>query len=135
MTRTSSDSRMARSDSAQTSDGKPSPNQTSVVLGVLGYVASYQVGYGPCTWLILSEVFPIRIRSSALGLGTMVNFGANLLVASAFEVQRQALGSSGLFALFCGISLLGVVFEYAYVIETKGLSLEEIEAKLEGESS
>ncbi|KAA8492444.1 D-xylose-proton symporter-like 3, chloroplastic [Porphyridium purpureum] len=113
------------------SSGALSTSQQIVIaLGVLGYVGSYQIGFGPCTWLVLSEIFPIRIRSSALGLGTLTNFGSNLVVASVFEAQRQALGSSGLFGLFAVIALLAVAFEYSFVIETKGLSLEEIERKI-----
>ena len=70
------------------------------------------------------------MRSSALGCGTLVNFGSNLLVTGFFEIERQSLGEGLLFAQFFMISLLATWFTSAWVFETQGLSLEQIEKKL-----
>jgi SP family galactose:H+ symporter-like MFS transporter len=83
--------------------------------------------------LILSEIFPLRIRSAAVSLGTLANFSSNLLVTLLFEAERLALGESLLFLQFGIIGLLATLFTYFYVFETRGLSLEEIETKLKGE--
>lgn len=91
------------------------------------YVGGYQVGFGPIAWLILSEIFPLRVRSSALAVGTVANFGSNLAVAALFEPLRQSVGSAVLFSGFTLISIAAIAFEYTSVPETKGKTLEEIE--------
>ena len=64
---------------------------------IFAYVGCYQIGFGPITWLILSEVFPLGIRASAVSVGTLANFGSNLLVTLLFELERQSLGESLVF--------------------------------------
>ena len=73
------------------------PNQAAVIACILVFVGCYQIGFGPITWLILSEIFPLRIRSAAVSIGTLANFGSNLLVALLFEAEREQLGESALF--------------------------------------
>ena len=81
---------------------------------------------------MLSEVFPLKVRSAALSMGTLANFGSNLLVALLFELERVNLGESLLFGQFALIALAATFFTNKYVFETRGLSLEEIETKLKG---
>lgn len=85
----------------------------------------------PITWLILSEVFPIRVRAAAVSVGSLLNFGSNYLVGTVFELSRAKVGEPALFATFATIAALSVAFVFAKVPETRGLSLEEIEAKIE----
>lgn len=106
------------------------PNQTGIIACILAFVGSYQIGFGPITWLVLSEIFPLRIRSAAVSIGTLANFGSNLLVAALFEAERLSVGEPVLFAQFALIAAAATAFTYAYVFETRGLSLEEIEDKL-----
>ena len=61
--------------------GPEGPNTNAIIACILAFVGSYQLGFGPITWLILSEIFPLRIRSAAVSIGTLANFGSNLLVA------------------------------------------------------
>jgi len=56
----------------------------------------------PVTWLVLSEIFPLRVRSAAVSIGTLANFGSNLLVALVFESEREVIGESALFGQFAG---------------------------------
>ncbi len=106
------------------------PNQAGIIGCILAFVGSYQIGFGPITWLVLSEIFPLRIRSAAVSIGTLSNFASNLLVAGVFESERKYFGESLLFGQFTIIGLMAFVFTYVYVFETRGLSLEEIEKKL-----
>lgn len=106
------------------------PNQAAVIACILVFVGAYQIGFGPITWLILSEIFPLRIRSAAVSIGTLANFGSNLLVTLLFEAERKNLGESTLFFQFAVVALAATVFTNKYVFETRGLSLEEIEGKL-----
>lgn len=108
----------------------PDLNQIAIIISILFFVGSYQIGFGPISWLILSEIFPLRIRSTAVSIGTLVNFGSNLLVATLFELERVSLGEGVLFGQFTIIALFATIFTYKYVFETRGLSLEEIEVKL-----
>ena len=106
------------------------PNQAAVIDCILAFVGSYQIGFGPITWLVLSEVFPLQVRSAAISIGTLANFGSNLLVALLFELERVNLGEAALFGQFAVIALVATLFTNKYVFETRGLSLEEIETKL-----
>jgi len=110
--------------------GPEGPNQVAVISCILAFVSGYQIGFGPMTWLILSEVFPLRIRSAAVSIGTLANFTSNLLVALLFEAERVSLGESALFGQFAIIAAAATLFTYNNVFETRGLSLEDIEKKL-----
>ena len=105
-------------------------SQFGIIAAMFLFVGSYQIGFGPITWLILSEIFPLRVRSGAISLGAFTNFASNLLVTLVFESERQLLGEPLLFLQFALISLLSVIFTSIYVFETRGLSLEQIEEKL-----
>ncbi|PSS04544.1 D-xylose-proton symporter-like [Actinidia chinensis var. chinensis] len=100
------------------------------VVALLLYVGCYQMSFGPIGWLMISEIFPLRLRGRGLGIAVLVNFGANALVTFAFSPLKALLGAGILFFIFGGIAILSLVFIYFIVPETKGLSLEEIEAKL-----
>jgi MFS family permease len=113
-----------------TAAGTGEPNQAAIIACILAFVGCYQVGFGPITWLVLSEIFPLRVRSAAVSMGTLANFGSNLLVALLFEWERQNLGEGILFGQFALIALAATLFTAKYVFETRGLSLEEIETKL-----
>lgn len=78
----------------------------------------------------MSEIFPLRIRSAAVSIGTLANFGSNLLVALLFEAERESLGEAALFGQFGLIAAAATVFTFVNVFETRGLSLEGIEEKL-----
>ena len=106
------------------------PNQPAIISCILLFVGCYQIGFGPITWLILSEIFPLKIRSAAVSLGTLANFASNLLIALVFEAERLSIGESLLFLQFAVIAGLATLFTYTSVFETRGLSLEEIEEKL-----
>lgn len=100
------------------------------VTALLLYVGCYQVSFGPIGWLMISEIFPLRLRGRGLGLAVLINFAANALVTFAFSPLKALLGAGILFYIFGGIAVLSLVFIFFIVPETKGLSLEEIEAKI-----
>jgi hypothetical protein len=114
--------------------GAAGPSQGLVIACVVAFVGCYQVGFGPVTWLILSEVFPLKIRSAAVSVGTLANFGSNFLVALLFDLERANLGEGLLFGQFALIALAAVAFINAQVPETRGLTLEEIEAQIMGDA-
>ncbi|XP_057456866.1 D-xylose-proton symporter-like 2 [Lotus japonicus] len=99
------------------------------VVGLLLYVGCYQISFGPIGWLMISEIFPLRLRGRGLSIAVLVNFGANALVTFAFSPLKALLGAGILFYIFCAIAVASLVFIFFVIPETKGLTLEEIEAK------
>mmetsp|Transcript_43367 Transcript_43367/g.134036 ORF Transcript_43367/g.134036 Transcript_43367/m.134036 type:complete len:149 (-) Transcript_43367:156-602(-) len=97
------------------------------------YVSGYQVGFGPIGWLMISEVFPVSVRGSALSVAAVVNFGTNIAVALTQEVLRDLLTPAGVFFTYLALSLVSLLFVHFVVPETKGKTLEEIEAMLAGQ--
>ncbi|KAF8395155.1 hypothetical protein HHK36_019096 [Tetracentron sinense] len=100
------------------------------VAALLLYVGCYQISFGPISWLMVSEIFPIRTRGRGISLAVLTNFGSNAIVTFAFYPLKELLGAGNLFLLFGGIALLSLLFVALIVPETKGLSLEEIESNL-----
>jgi sugar porter (SP) family MFS transporter len=97
------------------------------VISLMAYVGSFAISLGPIFWLLISEIYPLKIRNSAEGLAATFNWGANLLITLTFLTLVEKLGPSGTFWIY-GISAIAAgVFSYFYVPETKGRSLEEIE--------
>nr|ACF87321.1 unknown [Zea mays] len=97
---------------------------------LLLYVGAYQVSFGPISWLMVSEIFPLRTRGRGISLAVLTNFGSNALVTFAFSPLKELLGPANIFFLFGVIAVLSLVFVILVVPETKGLSLEEIESKI-----
>lgn len=102
------------------------------VIALLLYVGSYQVSFGPISWLMVSEIFPLRTRGRALSITVLLNFAANALVTFSFSPLEAAIGTAATFLIFGIIGIISLIFIIFKVPETKGLSLEEIEAKLAG---
>jgi sugar porter (SP) family MFS transporter len=98
------------------------------VVGLMLYVGSFAVGLGPVFWLLISEIYPLRVRGKAMAAATLANWGSNLLVALTFLSLVQALGSAGAFWLYAAVGVAAWLFSYFLVPETRGRSLEEIEA-------
>jgi len=98
------------------------------VVCLMLYIASFAIGLGPVFWLLISEIYPFRIRGLAMGVATVVNWGANFLIALTFLSLSSALTQSGAFWLYGIITIGALVFTVRMVPETKGRTLEQIEA-------
>ena len=104
-----------------------SPSPALLLSLILVYVACFAVGLGPATWVLMSELFPTRVRGRAMSLATISLWAACLLVSSTFLSLLKAIGPSGAFWLYGAMSLLTFVFVWSVVPETRGRTLEEIE--------
>ncbi|XP_019051766.1 PREDICTED: probable polyol transporter 4 [Nelumbo nucifera] len=98
-----------------------------VIFVVSGYVAFFSMGIGPISWLLPSEIFPLRLRAQAAALGAVGNRICSGLVAMSFLSVAHAITVAGTFFIFFVISVLSIIFVYEFVPETKGKSLEQIE--------
>jgi MFS family permease len=102
--------------------------QKSVILICLFvYIGGYQVGFGPISWLMISEIFPLEVRGKAVSIAVVTNFFWNTVMTFFFPVELQYLGSAATFFLYAVVLSFGIYFIFSRVPETKGLSLEEIE--------
>lgn len=101
------------------------------VIGLMSYVIFFAIGLGPITWVLLSEIFPLKVRGKAMTLATFVNWLCNYFVSLTFPTLLVSIGISGSFCVYGIISILAFWFVLRYVPETKGKSLEEIEELLQ----
>lgn len=95
---------------------------------LMTYVGFFAVGLGPVFWLILSEIYPLRIRGRAMSVGTVANWSANLIVALSFLTLTKVMGKPATFWLYAAVTIGAWFFAYVLVPETKGKTLEQIEA-------
>jgi MFS family permease len=96
----------------------------------MGFVASFAVSLGPVMWVLFSELFPNRVRGVAISFVGLVNSATAFLVTLVFPWQLQSLGSATTFLLYGLFALAGLAFVLRVLPETKGRSLEELEAVL-----
>jgi len=97
------------------------------VLSVIFYIASFAISLGPIFWLIIAEIYPLKVRGRAMSLATLANWGFNMAVASTFLTLTEKLGKAGAFWFYAVVCIFAMVFCYFYVPETKGQTLENIE--------
>ena len=98
-----------------------------ILVFVVLFVFSMQGTIGPLVWLILSEIFPLKIRSLAIGISVFVLWIANAAVALVFPPVVEALGISKTFFIFVVLGLAALAFVHRMVPETRGRSLEQLE--------
>ena len=105
-------------------------NPTLILIGILGFVASFAVSIGPVMWVLFSELFPNRIRGIAISFVGLINSAVSFLVQWIFPWELATFGSATTFLIYGVFALLGLVFIIKVIPETKGKSLEELEAQL-----
>jgi SP family galactose:H+ symporter-like MFS transporter len=101
------------------------------VLSVAAFVGFFAIGLGPVFWLLIAEIFPLAQRGRAMSLATVANWGFNLIVSATFLNLVGAFGSAGAFLVYAVLSLSALAFIALLVPETKGRSLEQIEASFD----
>jgi sugar porter (SP) family MFS transporter len=94
---------------------------------VLAAIACYAMSLAPATWVVISEIFPNRIRSSAVSISVTALWSACFLLTYTFPLLNTALGAAGTFWTYGAVCLAGAVFLFLRLPETKGRTLEEIE--------
>lgn len=105
-------------------------NAQLILMGILGFVASFAMSLGPVMWVLLSEIFPNNIRALAIASVGVVNSIVSYLVQLVFPWQLDNLGASLTFAIYAAFALIGFVMVFKLLPETSGLTLEELERKL-----
>lgn len=100
------------------------------IVAMAFYLIFFCATWGPIMWTMIGEVFPLAVRGVGVGFSSLVNWGANLLVSLMFPVLLQHFSMPIIFGVFAVMCALASFFVKRYVFETRGRSLEEIEAAL-----
>ncbi|MBB3130612.1 SP family arabinose:H+ symporter-like MFS transporter [Paenibacillus rhizosphaerae] len=99
-----------------------------VLIFILIYVAAFAISLGPVVWVLISEIFPNRVRGIATAIASMALWIADYVVSQAFPPMLSSTGPAATFWIFGVMSLICLVFTWRAVPETKGKSLEEMES-------
>lgn len=103
-----------------------------VVVLVLANVMFYSISLAPLLWVLLSEIFPSKVRGAAISVGALAHWVGNFTLTYFFPAIKENLGWANNFWLYGVICLLGFVILWFALPETKGKSLEELEKELQG---
>ena len=107
-----------------------SPNLPYFVLSLtITFLFFQQTFVSPVTWVYMSEIFPLRMRGTALGIAVFFLWGSNFCIQLLFPILMNTFGLSNTFYIFSSIGILSLLFTKFIMPETKGLSIEDIERK------
>jgi sugar porter (SP) family MFS transporter len=99
------------------------------IIGLAGFKICYSLSWGGMVWIMLGEMFPLRVRAVAMGIATFANWLGNLLVGQFFP-QLLGAGTGTVFFIFAGIAVLACAFAIRWIPETRARTLEQIEGDL-----
>ena len=105
-------------------------NPMLILVGIIGFVACFAISLGPVMWVLFSELFPLRIKGVAISFVGFVNSAVSAGVQFIFPWELSTLGSTWTFLIYGLFAFAGLIFVLRVVPETKGRSLEELEAEL-----
>jgi len=97
---------------------------------LLLFIVGFAMSAGPLVWTLCSEVQPLKGRDFGIGCSTFTNWIANMIIGATFLTLLNGIGNAKTFWLYAGLNLLFVLFTWAFVPETRGVTLEHIERKL-----
>ena len=101
-----------------------------IVVMMLLNVMLYSLSLAPLFWVVLSEIYPNRIRGAAMSIGATAHWIANFLLTFSFPTIKETIGWANNFWLYGVICLIGFIVLYLYLPETKGKTLEDIEREI-----
>jgi MFS transporter, SP family, arabinose:H+ symporter len=103
---------------------------TVLLVPILLYISAFAMALGPIPWILCSEIFPTKIRGRAMSVATFTIWTSCYIVAQTFPMLNDtpAIGPAKTFFLYAAFSLAGFLFVLSAIPETKGRTLEEIEA-------
>ncbi|MEV4692667.1 MFS transporter [Micromonospora echinospora] len=108
-------------------DGRITTAGLFLLFGVVFFVAFYAVSIGPAAWTVINEIYPGPIRGRCVAIASATHWGTEYLITQFFLSLLDALGRSGVFALFAGLCVVGFLFVRRYLPETRGRTPEQIQ--------
>ncbi|GIZ08873.1 sugar porter family MFS transporter [Flavobacterium sp. UMI-01] len=106
-------------------------NAVLILFGILSFIAAFHFSVGPVMWVLFSEIFPIAIRGIAIPFFTLITSIVSMLVQVFFPEQLATMGISYTLLFYAITVAIGLVILYYYLIETKNMTIEEIQLKLQ----
>jgi SP family galactose:H+ symporter-like MFS transporter len=98
------------------------------VLSIVCFIFFINISLSPLGWLLISEIYPISVRGVGMSIGSLSHWGFNAIIAFTFLKLVDGIGIASTFWLYASVCVFGLVWGYYYIPETKGRSLEDIEA-------
>jgi sugar porter (SP) family MFS transporter len=100
---------------------------TFLLLSMLGFVAFFAATQGVVIWVILSEMFPNKVRARVAAIGSFSMWVVNAITAFFFPIAAKAFGTGPVFGFYAAATVFSLFFYWKFLVETKGRTLEEIE--------
>uniref|UniRef100_A0A8C8IDN3 Solute carrier family 2, facilitated glucose transporter member 8 n=1 Tax=Oncorhynchus tshawytscha TaxID=74940 RepID=A0A8C8IDN3_ONCTS len=111
----------------------PAVGLSWLALASMGFfITGFSLGWGPIPWLVMSEIFPSRVKGFASSVCVLTNWGSAFIITKTFQDLMDLLTNAGTFWLFSGCCALNIVFTILFVPETKGKTLEQIQTQFKG---
>ena len=105
-------------------DGFPSG---ITLLSLCCFIVGFSLGMGPIPWLLMSEIFPTKVRGVASGIATQVNWLGVFIIIKFYVNMENAMHPYGLYWFYAAVCLISVIYVFIFLPETKGKTLEEVE--------
>ncbi|WP_282135524.1 MFS transporter [Seonamhaeicola maritimus] len=105
-------------------------NAILILIGILSFIAAFHFSVGPVMWVLFSEIFPNAIRGIAIPFFTLITSTTSWLIQTFFPTQLSSFGISNTLLFYAVTVFIGMIILSKYLVETKGLSIEEIQLKL-----
>jgi len=102
---------------------------SALLFVILLYIAFFASAMGPLVWVVMAEIFPIKVRGAAMGLATLILWAADFAVTLTFPIISDRFHPATAFWLYAAMCALDLVFMALYLPETKGKTLEDIERR------
>lgn len=106
-------------------------NAILILIGILSFIAAFHFSVGPVMWVLFSEIFPNSIRGIAIPFFTLITSTTSWLIQTFFPTQLSSFGISNTLLFYAVTVFAGMIILSKYLVETKGLSIEEIQLKLQ----
>ncbi|KAH9634932.1 hypothetical protein HF086_017231 [Spodoptera exigua] len=98
------------------------------------FIVSFSMGFGPIPWMMMAELFPVEYRGTATGITVIINWMLVFVVTLCFPIMQVAIGIYSCFWFFAGFMILGTIFVFFLIPETKGKTVSQIQAILAGKN-
>ena len=106
------------------------PSSIGVLIAILGFIAFFALSLSPLMFVVTSEMYPSRIRGTAMALSTGISWACAFIVVQFYPWMESTLGTNVAFGIFAALILAAGLFIHFWIPETKDKPLEEIEKEL-----
>ena len=106
------------------------PNPVAVLVAIIAFIAFFALSFSPLMFVVTAEIYPSKIRGTAMALSTGISWFCAFLVVQCYPLMEATIGTNVAFGIFAGLMLIACLFIAFYIPETKGKTLEQIQHEL-----